>query len=780
MTEDLQLRGEMLANGIASAASDAAGNDPATIESLVTLATAQADIRRVTVSSPAGRHIIDRISEQSRQRVLSNPEDIPDVSRLLVVVADVADPAATTALARGAAVPPGQVRIELSRDRIVASTVLLGLTAALLLGISVIVVVAIAIPGGRWIARPLRQLVALVEELQRGNLSARARQQSRGLVGDLEHRFNALARAIHDSQEHLLQRAQRSTLEARTSLAKLEEHNAELESARRKAMESSRLKSEFLANMSHEIRTPMNGILGFLELLEQTDLDTSQKAYLGTVRGSANHLLNLLNDILDSSKIEAGKLELRAEPFSLRGSLEEAVGLFAVNAEDKGLQLSLDVDPGLPGCYLGDSPRLVQVISNLVSNAIKFTERGRVHVQVDRCDGEDRQQWFRIAVSDTGIGIAEVDRQKLFGAFAQLDSSVSRRRGGTGLGLTISRHLVTLMGGTIELQSNPGKGSCFAIRLALPEVDAADDAESKSAVPTGQRVWLVSDDPILARGIDHQLQWLGAVLKVVPSQQDPSLLTELQQPLSHRLCVLIDAGVPVDLPKLVTRWTSRRPGGTEIALLLLGGYGQTALGATPLENVDIAFAAKPPRTGELVRLIDHSDQGGPPGARHTPSVHGMEPAEPPRGMRVLLADDNPVNRRLAGLFLHQLGAIVDEVNDGQDAVAACETSTYEVILMDLHMPHVDGTEATMRIRQLTDNSNATAPIVALTADATEADKERLLQLGMDDLVTKPITQQALRTLLCRWHREHLGEDRFGTAGEDHSDATGSANEATTL
>jgi len=526
--------------------------------------------------------------------------------------------------------------------------------------------------------------------------------------------------------------------------ARAEEQAIELAHARDQAFASARAKSEFLANMSHEIRTPLNGIIGLTELLLGAKLPLAESEQVTTIRRCGDHLLAVINDILDFSKIEAGKMPIEHVEFDLRAVAEEVAEVLAPQAQDKGFELVCDVPPTFASGVVGDPSRLRQVVSNLTTNAIKFTERGEVVIEVRTLHETSASSLVRIAVRDTGIGIAAEHQQSVFDSFTQADGSTTRKHGGTGLGLTICRQLAHLMDGRIGVSSEPGKGSTFWVEI--PFGKAQSDPPARSATMqrlVGLRVLVIDDNATNRLIVRETLNAWGCRTDEAASGE--SGLAALQAAADgdpFRLVVL-----DLQMPGMDGRETAQRiqadPRLAAVPLILLSSVG--ALTATREMGFAVALA-KPARQATLLRAVLASLGEAPD---ETGARSAAKPDRLVGRLRVLLADDNKINRMVALAMLDKFGCATDAVEDGRAAVEAVANNEYDLVLMDVQMPDMDGFEATTEIRR-TIAHGRDLPIIAMTAYAMEGDEARCLAAGMDGYIAKPVTLAALGRTLARW------------------------------
>jgi two-component system sensor histidine kinase BarA len=607
-----------------------------------------------------------------------------------------------------------------------------------LLGLSISCLLALRL--GYDVTHPILELTDAVEKIKNGNLETRVGATSHWELGILESGINTMASSLQIAHEEMQHNVDRATADLRKTLKTIEIQNIELELARKEAETATQVKSEFLASMSHELRTPLNGIVGFINLLDRTQLNEQQHDYLSTIQKSSHSLLSIISDILDFSKMEAGKLHLDLMPMDIRECVEDTLTLLGPSAHDKALELVPFIYSDVPAKINGDSLRLKQVITNLLSNAIKFTQQGSVVIRVMLDQSIAHLVTLRISVTDTGIGINEEQKRELFQAFNQTSPNITRRFGGTGLGLVICKKLVEQMHGTIELESEPGKGSNFWFTIQAEKL--ADPPQHQENELTDIRVLVYEVHRTTRLALTHLLEQWG--IRVVETDQADQITELAQQGISD---------------------------GDPFSMVIIGVNQPTAerdFIASTIKNVKEPFACP---VGVLVNTTEytiHNDvlQAGAtlclakPVTRKKlydalrkifitqPQLSEQIPTPLP-SLNILAVDDNPANLKLVKVFLENIGVIPTVAKSGYEAIQFCNQNYYNLILMDLHMPGLDGIETSVQIRS-TNNPNYNTPIVALSAHVIIGEQEKIFAAGMNDYLTKPIEENSLRASIYKW------------------------------
>ncbi len=743
---------ETSARGTAAVVSMAA-SDPLAAEDLAALqilvSTLTHDDPRVSeagIISDEGLYVVHSDPDREGQAAASVGAALPQVPRMETVGAEERLQMIGIAPIRISGVVFGAVEIHWSLRGV--STTLKAVMLAQLRNALILIALSsvVAYLIGRSISRPIERLARCSEMLAKGDLSVRSGHRSRDEVGLLAASFDQMAESLQIADGELRQHSDQLA-------EKVRERTSELETARDQAVQAEAAKADFLANMSHEIRTPMNGILGMTDLLLDTRLDREQVDFTHTIHTSANALLGIINDILDFSKIEAGKLELEQIPFGLGALLEECCEIQASKVQEKRLELVCEIDPDLPDLLIGDPTRVRQIVANLLSNALKFTEHGEIHLHA-RVLGHGRSgPRICVSVRDTGIGISAEQQERLFNSFSQADASTTRRFGGTGLGLVISRNLAEMMNGQLTVESALGVGSCFhlLVPFALPaEASPGGPTDAGEAGLPGKerRVLLVEHHPLQRRALAALLKKQGLICHPVAdlacARREVLNLENGAQRLDLLLC---DLHVPGGGLQVVAELSVRRswPQCKVVALTPVGErLEQDAL--AQMEIDDSLF--KPVSSGRLVDLLQRYwgsgevTESGDSNAAHFVPLRGLEHC------RILVAEDNKVNQKLTRLLLKKLRLQADIAENGREAVEMVRSGKYSLVLMDCQMPEMDGFEATRAIRAI--EQEQPIPILALTADAVNGVRERCLEAGMDDYLSKPIDPATLRKMLAAY------------------------------
>lgn len=596
-------------------------------------------------------------------------------------------------------------------------------------------------PAGR-LARSIR------DARQNDDSSPRIEMSDRDEFAALAEEINAVFEERDKSRRNLRAFKMEFDRKVQERTRQLESSLANERQATTRAQSVSHAKSDFLAKMSHEIRTPLNGVLGMADLLQHSQtLDERQRRYAVVIHQSGKALLQLINDLLDFSKIEAGKLELSKERFCVREMVEDSLEIFAERAQSKGLELICDIPVEIDTVVFADGLRLRQVMLNLLSNAVKFTQQGDITISVRSEPGIESSS-YTFEVADTGIGIDPNHLESIFDAFVQADVSTSRRYGGTGLGLAICKELVELMGGRIEVRSEPGKGSTFQVRVPLA-VDRTAERVKASSMLSAIPVLVLEKNPSARRMVRQHLKSWGATISEVSAAED--LLRRLRSAFSGEFeALIIDAHVPDFTPSALVSSIRQIAEFVEIPIVMMHtGSGEPPEEAARMKG-RVVWQSKPIRRSQfedtLKRLLGMD--GGEP-TRPWPQTRPIE--EGPRATareRVLVVEDNPVNREVARAMLQTLGVEADMASGGKEALEKLARTSYDAVLMDCQMSDLDGYETTQLYRRWElDNGRSRTPVIALTANALSGDMERCLAAGMDQYISKPVTLEALRTAL---------------------------------
>ncbi|NBD39002.1 MAG: response regulator [Verrucomicrobia bacterium] len=578
------------------------------------------------------------------------------------------------------------------------------------------------------ITSPLQNLSALAQKVSKDqNYSRRALKEYDDEVGSLVESFNFMLDAVHRREQALS--ASHRDLER-----KVAERTAQLREAMEEAQSASRAKSEFLATMSHELRTPMNAILGLTSILKDSDLDKERRGYIKVIRESSDTLLGLVNNVLDYSKIESGKLELEQHPFELLGCIEGAMDLVCAQKSQKPVLLVSDIDPNLPSLVIGDVTRLRQILVNLIGNAMKFTDVGHVRVTAECLEGDEG--WIRFSVADTGIGISKNRQNRLFKSFSQLDSSTTRKFGGTGLGLAITKRLTTALGGSIEVESELHQGSTFTVHLPL---EASSDSEPVAGPPP----WSLEGNPVIAL-LDFPepaaaslqrlfLHWGGRVTENSSAEATLVLINQLDNEVVDPPAKIAACALPATVPQIVV---------------------SNAFNASAMQKHSNCQVVTVPVHLSKLRRVIRTALGG---QQTFPPIRDDDGWDADfcafvQTLRILLAEDNMVNQKVFQVMMGKLGLEVDMVFSGNEALLSVERQQYDIIFMDYQMPEMDGIEATRHIREQVGQNNQPW-IIGFSANVQQECVRDMLACGMNDYIAKPIKLLDIRRSIARHVQE---------------------------
>ncbi len=615
------------------------------------------------------------------------------------------------------------------------------------------------------VTQPITEMVRVVAKIREGKLDTRLQGNLIGELDLLKRGINAMASSLQEYHNEMQQNIDQATSDLRETLEQIEIQNVELDLAKKRALEASRIKSEFLTNMSHELRTPLNGVIGFSRQLMKTPLQSGQQDYVRTIERSALTLLNIINDILDLSKLEAGKMVLENMPFGFRDMLNDTLNLLAGNAREKGLELVVDVAADVPDNITGDGIRVGQIITNLVGNAIKFTDNGHVILKVRQISQNQDKLSLRCEVIDTGIGINKSQQEILFQAFAQADSSISRRFGGTGLGLIITKRLIKQMGGQIGFSSEPSQGSSFWFVLPLMRSDISYNDHQPLTQLVDKLVLLYEPRELTADVIiGHCQHWQVAVKRVMSlyelteqintARAGDALLLSCRDISYDELSKLIDHANQQGLQVLLIN-DAKDPNliNDDIA------HRVHAVLVVPIhENLLARLLTAPisPSLEQKANLLPQNDvakavNAAPlthMSAKAAPLTTEPDSAKELRPIKVLAVDDNLANLKLIRSLLDELVSDVTTTHRGDSAITLARKNKYDLIFMDIQMPDIDGIKATQEIRDHSLNQHT--PIIAVTAHAIAEERQRIIGCGMDAYLSKPLDEQALKHTINEW------------------------------
>lgn len=652
----------------------------------------------------------------------------------------------------------GEVKVEFSNLKTKEEEKVILVNSFLIMASGLLLSAILALRIGGTVANPIIHLTRAMQLLRSGNFDARVQVAAEGELGTLQSGFNGMAETLQESQKGLQQQVDKATKELRDIVAELEKKNSELEEARQEALQAGQAKLDFLAKMSHEIRTPVNAIIGFARLLENIIEQEGALEYTRTINQASKQLLCVIDDILDFSKIEYGTLSFENIPFNLRDMIEDVVVMQRPAAYEKKLELIFNYFSDVPDDVFGDSARISQVLGNLLNNAVKFTEQGSIIIQVEvteRRVGEYSR--FLISVIDNGIGIGKGEQEKLFKAFSQVDTTIRRRFGGTGLGLVIARRIIENMGGEIGVESEKGNGSRFWFSLTLQEKTRPDVIKSDE-IFSNKQIIVIEKNPLTRRSLRNLLvQWGFLVL----SKAGVGALGELNNANSSISCLILSLTLEELLPDEMLSTISKVREVYQGPLLVMVAKEECVLPSVLQVDGKMECLTKPARRKTLLKTIERLM--GAVGDYEVDSVGLSGAKRNYQGFRVLVAEDNAFNKTLIATLLGQMKIEVIEASTGKEAIEQYLKEDVNLILMDIHMPEMDGLEATRQIR-IIDAGVKKPPIIALTADVFIQDRDNLEASGLDGYLIKPLSEAKLELVL----EKYFAKDGVGGVKSEES------------
>lgn len=752
--ESLHIKGQLIANNLAPACEYGVFSGNLDIlENLITYTLNEKDVVNITISDSYDQPLI------SRTRKIETPNTIlpifvtpkefqytAEITGSEVIVSDYEELVDIDKSNSNSSNNLGYIHVTLNNLSTQTQQLDSLLKGFLITFLGLFLTVFLAIRISRSVVTPVQQLTQAVKSIEQGDLNTRIDIDSGGEIGSLGEGVNKMASEMQMIRSNLQSQVNNATADLKKTLEELEIQNIELDLARNQAISASKIKSEFLANMSHEIRTPMNGVIGFTELLSKTLLTDDQNDYVSTIRSSASNLLTIINDILDFSKIESGKFNIENISFKLEDVMDEIITMFAPMAYHKDIELIYHPSAELPDNIKGDPSRIRQILINMISNAVKFTQNGHVIIRVIVEHQEDNKSNIRFIVTDTGIGMDELSKQRLFTAFTQADTSISRKFGGTGLGLVISRKLAELMNGEIGFESNLNKGSSFW--FTIPLSTGNEITSVNSSFPELKVILFESTDQnrLSSRAL---LNSLG--IKVVEASKIEELIDLVSKDQNQDY-----SGIIVGINRLGIKNTfvlnslakTLNPIGLPyitFASIFDINDGKT-LTDSGLQNIVYRCSRVNLLRNHILSTFTNKKEEI---AIQTKSTGSEINNEKLPNIKALIVDDNEINLKLTKTLLEMREINVVTARDGQEAVEISSQQNFDIILMDLHMPRLDGFAATQTIRN-SDTPNKNSTIVALTANVMPEEQLQVFKSGMNDILLKPITEQQLMDTFSRW------------------------------
>lgn len=619
------------------------------------------------------------------------------------------------------------------------------------------------------VINPIQSLTNAVKRVAAGNLNVHVNTNTSGELETLIKGFNNMTEELSISRHNLQNQVNSATSILKNTLEELEKKNITLDISKSQALDASRIKSEFLANMSHEIRTPMNGIIGFIELLSKTKLSEVQYQYLETIHTSSNNLLTIINDILDFSKIESGKLDIEIIEFDLLELIEDIITIMLPLTQKKQIELVFHRAADMPRFLFGDPVRIRQILLNLIGNAIKFTQTGYVALRILFNNHSENTYDFKFTVTDTGVGMSEANKQRLFNAFTQADTSITRRFGGTGLGLVISRSLANLMHGEIDFESTLDKGSVFW--LSLPLKKSFQTSTPEHSFLNNKHVILFDSNPQLRLGSRQLLNlWNSQIQQITQFNQLPSILKSSMTHFDYMVIGISHEQIEknVDFTKTISACKDNNIP----VIALISSNESEVYSRYTLQGISLCLFRNEPYD-KLIKSLNDFFSG------KTPEKFINENNQVLKNwshLKILVVDDNNINLRLAESILKNWNIDITLASDGKQAVEICQQQLFDLIFMDLHMPELDGIEATKIIRE-PNSVNIATTIIALTANAMPEEKEHIIESGMNDILIKPVTEQQIYEKIIYYCQTETQENK-----EDYStvEINNTANTETAL